>query len=289
MASKTAMEKQAVKEESMDEAAAPGSQWVTGEESGHLGGGVGPRDKSLGDKAPSMESVALAQESASKTTRKIITSGDVSIEVKSVEKAREKIEKIQEQAGGFVSSSSVEDQGRGSKSASVTIRMPAEKFRSVLKKIKKLGKVRDENTEADDVTEEYVDIQARLKNLKREESRFVEILQKANTVEDILKVESELGRVRGEIEVIEGRLRYLNDRISLSTLEISLYEPGAMPTPEKWNVSDTAKNAIRAFMYTLQSIVSFLIWLGVYSPLIILIILIIVFIRRRRKRRLNQG
>ncbi|MEE8114793.1 MAG: DUF4349 domain-containing protein, partial [Nitrososphaerales archaeon] len=87
-------------------------------------------------------------------------------------------------------------------------------------------------TMSDDVTEEYVDLQARLTNLDRQEARLQEILGLARNVDEVLKIENELERVRGEIERLTGRINYLESNVAMSTISVNLNQPGPAPFPE---------------------------------------------------------
>lgn len=105
------------------------------------------------------------------------------------------------------------------------MRLPAEKFDAFLKALPGLGELQSSTRKADDVSEEFYDVAARLKNKKIEEARLIELLQKATgKLTEVLTVEKELSRVRDEIERIEGRLRFLTNQTDLSTITITLRE-----------------------------------------------------------------
>ena len=107
----------------------------------------------------------------------------------------------------------------------ITIRVPTDKFDQLLIDISKsINEIDDKNISVRDVTEEYVDVEARLNAKKIVEIRYLELLKKAHSVGDVLVVEHELARIREDIERAEGRLRYLKDQVSLSTLHITFYE-----------------------------------------------------------------
>ena len=110
------------------------------------------------------------------------------------------------------------------------LRLPAPVLEAVVAAIGGLGKVVENSLTGRDVTEEYYDLEARLKNKKRQEERYVEILQVAKTVEEVLKVERELERIRGDIESMEGRFRYLQDQTELATLNLLCREPSRLGT-----------------------------------------------------------
>ncbi|MFZ1806765.1 MAG: DUF4349 domain-containing protein, partial [Cyclobacteriaceae bacterium] len=106
-----------------------------------------------------------------------------------------------------------------------TIRVPAEKFDALVQGLEKLAiKVESKDINTRDVTEEFIDIETRLKTKKELESRYLEILKQARNVEEVLSVERELGNVRSEIESMVGRLSYLKNKVSFSTLNVNYYQ-----------------------------------------------------------------
>ncbi len=115
---------------------------------------------------------------------------------------------------------------------SITIRVPRNSFSQAIILIEDLGDLQDKQTRTDDVTEEYVDLNARLVNLDRQEERLQEILDLANDVRDVLDVENQLERVRGEIERLTGRINFLGRSSAMSTISVSLVEPRTTPLPE---------------------------------------------------------
>jgi hypothetical protein len=157
------------------------------------------------------------------SARKVINTGHVSLRVRAYGPAREVIEKLVAQAGGFVQSAQVRHhQGRVS-SATLVLRVASASFGRVERGVHGLGEVLSESSSAEDVTEAYTDLAARLKNARRLESRFLEMLEKqAGGVADLLQVERELARVREQIELHEGRLRLLDHRVELGTLTVNL-------------------------------------------------------------------
>jgi len=111
----------------------------------------------------------------------------------------------------------------------MTVRVPAEKFTEAIEEIRKTAsRVVVETIKGQDVTEEFIDIEAQLKAKKALELQFMEIMKRANSVEDALEVQRQLAEVRGEIEKIEGRKRFLENQASLSTTKIRLQTPAAI-------------------------------------------------------------
>jgi hypothetical protein len=163
--------------------------------------------------------------------RKIIRNAELDLETDLPEEAQQSITSIAESKGGFV----VESQQSSSDIKSATrdivtmsVRVPAERFGETLLEVRKTAKrVVIETVKGQDVTDEFIDIEAQLKAKKALEAQFMEIMKRANTVEDALDVQSQLADVRGEIERIEGRKRFLENQSSLSTIKIRLQTPKA--------------------------------------------------------------
>ncbi|NMA55577.1 MAG: DUF4349 domain-containing protein [Firmicutes bacterium] len=157
------------------------------------------------------------------TDRKVIQTARLALLVEQLDKAMSAVEELAQKKGGFVQSSDLFrfDDARG---ANYTLRIPVDQLDGSLDQLEKLGEVQDRQTSAQDVTEEYIDIEARRRNLSQQEERLLSILAQAATVEDILQVETHLERVRGEVEALTGRLQYLENQTALSTLDIELRE-----------------------------------------------------------------
>ncbi|MFO7952244.1 MAG: DUF4349 domain-containing protein [Bacillota bacterium] len=161
--------------------------------------------------------------------RHIIRRGSINLAVEDSRAKAEEIRDIVREIDGLIDSSSIYEIREGQYGARMTIRVPEESFEEVMGKLETLGKATDVRTELEDVTDRYIDLQSRLKNLEAQESRLTEILDMAETVEEVLEVEKELQRVRGEIESMSARLDQLKDQITYSTIDISLREE-AVPT-----------------------------------------------------------
>ena len=165
------------------------------------------------------------------TERKIIRNADLQLEAVAPEEAQTKISRIAETKGGFVvetQSSASDVKANVRDTVLMTIRVPAAKFDEALSEIRQAAsRVIVENVKGEDVTEEFIDIEARLKTQKALEAQFLEIMKRSNSVADALNVQTEIARVRGEIEKIEGRKRFLESQASLSTIKIKLQTPTA--------------------------------------------------------------
>ena len=174
----------------------------------------------------SLTQTTAAQVDTRPTDRKIIRNAELNLEAGVPEDAQREITAIAETKGGFVvesqqSASDVQSSVRDI--VTMTVRVPSDKFGETLSEIRgTASRVVLESVKGQDVTEEFIDIEAQLRAKKALELQFMEIMKRANNVEDALSVQSQLADVRGEIERIEGRKRFLDNQSSLSTIKIRL-------------------------------------------------------------------
>lgn len=163
-----------------------------------------------------------SNEKADRNPRKIIRTGEIALVVDDYERARLAIDRLVHGAHGFIASAEVARTEGAVAAATLVIRVPQGEIDAAVAALSKLGTLERESIRAEDVSETYYDLAARLRNAKSLEERMVELAAKAGGVKDLLEVEREVGRVRETIEVMEGQLRGLDDRTSLATLSISL-------------------------------------------------------------------
>ena len=218
--------------------------------------------------------------------RMIVRSGDMSLVVEDVVDAKDEIAQLAVKYDGYVVSSQIsgeEQEMRGY----ISIRVPDDKFESALAEFRDLAvRVISESTSSKDVTEEYVDLQSRLKNAEATESQYLALLQKAEDVEDILRIYDSLSRVRSEIEQIKGRMQYLERTSSMSLISVSL-EPQTTAKPlvrVGWNIVEIFKSGIRGLVIAGQVIGTIAIWLLIFSPIWGTILGIIYWRLRKRKK-----
>lgn len=129
-----------------------------------------------------------------------------------VAEASKQVEAMARETGGFLARRD---------DTSIVIRVPAARFEDVLARIEKLGDVIHRNVSAEDVTEQFLDVEVRLKNARAVRARLQQLLEKATRVEDSLAIERELARIGVQIETLEGKLKYLRDRVAFSTITVS--------------------------------------------------------------------
>jgi hypothetical protein len=220
--------------------------------------------------------------SSARVKTMLIRTGSMRLRVDKVSTAYEEVRQIVRAADGYISSSSFSSE-QGPATATITVRLPAEGLDSVVDQVAELGTVLQRELGAQEVTEEYVDLASRKRNLEREEVRLLELLQRAGKISDLLEVEQTLARVRGEVETISGRMRYLENRVELSTLTIFLEGPQPKPTSggPVWTAKDIWRQAARSLLNTGRGLATIIIWLGVYAIVWVPILLVLLWMLRK--------
>lgn len=156
----------------------------------------------------------------------LIRSGHAMLEVDSVHVGIARVRRLAQETGALVANTTVQTGREQQRSASLELRVPSDRFDAVVNGLAPIGKVESVNISAQDVGEEFVDLTARLANARRLETRLIELLaNRTGRLSDVLTVERELARVREVIERYEGRLRYLQSRVSVSSLTVVVHEP----------------------------------------------------------------
>lgn len=209
--------------------------------------------------------------------RKIIKEGEISFETSNSAKTKELISESVSEFNGYISNDNVFDY-KDRVEHRLTIRIPADKFESLLDRISENAeKLDSKNINALDVTAEFIDVEARLKTKKELENRYIELLKQANKVEEVLAIEREIGNLRTEIESIEGRLKYLTDRVSFSTLTVVFYER----TSSSFGFNSKFGQAIRNGW---TNLLWFFVAMASLWPFIVIALVIFVLYRRQKSR-----
>ncbi|PJA47204.1 hypothetical protein CO172_02670 [Candidatus Uhrbacteria bacterium CG_4_9_14_3_um_filter_36_7] len=233
--------------------------------------------------------VPSSGETAAQVDQKIIKTASLTLLVEKTIDAIEQIKQVAYENQGFVASSSVSQKKDGNEYGEITIRIPVDSFENVLEQIKSYATlVKYESTHGQDVTEEYTDLEARLRNSKAQEERYLEILTQAKTVEDILKVERELQSTRQTIEQLQGQIQYLENQTGYSTISVSLSEETLVSLPtESFRPWSAVKEAVQTLIILFQQMIIHLVWIiiiggGVLIPIAIIVWVIIKLFRRGR-------
>lgn len=270
----------------------------------YSGAGVAATPESVGfveapAVAPTAGDASTAQ--ATGTDRTVISVASMSLRVEDIDGAISSVRDIATASGSEVSnlvmtSGNVSPQPMplasdsgaanysGPADAQVTLRVPADGLVAVTQRVAKLGVVLAQSSSQDDVTQQHVDMKARLKNLQAEEARLRSFLSRTNKVTELLDVERELSRVRGEIESMQAQLQYLERQAAMATLTISLSEPGPVVSPgsDGWGFGTAVTDGVRAAAALVRATITLAIPLALVVALGGLIVLIWRGIRRRR-------
>lgn len=213
--------------------------------------------------------------------RKLIKNGDLEFETDDLQESRKVLLAAVAKHSAYISSDQA-FKSTGRKSNTVIVRVPSTKFDAFLADATEgVEKFERKEINVQDVTEEFLDIEARVKTKKELESRYLALLSKANSISDILEIERQIGQLRAEIESIEGRLKYLQNQVSYSTLSLSFFErvPGDTAFGRKFK---------EGFRNGWDNLIWFFVALTNIWPFILLIALLLVALGRYRKRKINR-
>jgi hypothetical protein len=209
--------------------------------------------------------------------RKIIKEGELSFETRDFNKTKVFINKSVSEVQGYIAEEN-QDKYDDRIVSTVIIRVPAEKFDRLIETLSSSAEFLDKKyIKVLDVTEEYFDVEARLKTRKDLENRYRQLLSQAKKVEDVLNIEKQLGEVREQIESAEGKLKYLNDRIVFSTLTVTYCERIGSP------MGFTSK-FIQGLSSGWKNFALFVVFLANILPFIVLAIIAIIIFRKYKNR-----
>lgn len=256
-----------------------------------------PMNESMAEEASFDQYAGSGEVTTSQSTaeqqRLIIRTGWISIVATDTEQAMDAIADMANKSGGWVVSSEVYQYGSSAKRGTIQIRIPAAGFQNALDAIAGLAvDVTSVSTSGQDVTEEYVDLDARLGNMEATAARLRKFLDEADNVEDALAVNMELSRVEGEIEAMKGRMKYLEQSSAFSSISVDV-TPDIVAQPiqaAKWQPVGEVKGAIEALINAFQTVISAAIWLviavlPVFLVVVVLPLALFVWIIRRLRAR----
>jgi len=245
-----------------------------------------------------------AGNSASAIERMVIYNANLRIAVVDPASTMDAVIEMAEEAGGFVVSSNIyqstSDSGQSQPRASVTVRVPAGQLDSIMAAIKDLTPdpkedVISEDVSGQDVTAEYTDLESRLRNLEAAEEALVALMEEAQDPEDVLAIFDELTYYRGEIEVVKGRMQYLEESAALSAISVDIVSKESLQPIEigGWEPKGTAKKAVQTLINTAQFLADAAIWFGIFClpfliPLSIAIYFLVRLIKKRQAKKKAQ-
>jgi hypothetical protein len=249
----------------------------------------------------SLNDVDKEASTAEAAERKIIRNADITIEVPSTTDAQHQVTSIAETHGGFVVTSEAKqrensDPAQRTLDIKLVVRVPSNQFGRAFDEIKKLaGNTPAEQVTSQDVTEDFIDLEARIKTQKALEVQFLEIMRQAHKIEDALEVQRQIAEVRTEIEKLEGRKRFLENRSSLSTINVNIQTPKPVITVTQTGFGHSLREAVSDSVTLASDMVLF------FARLVIMMVPVLVFvflplgvairylIRRAKRMRLAQA
>jgi hypothetical protein len=211
-----------------------------------------------GSAAPLPQSTSVPGESGSGISTietKIIKTASLAIEVKDVPGSVEFLKNLAAQKGGYISSTNIQKNYNNRLTGSVILRVPAAEFETTLTGVKAIGTVKSVSTQGQDVTEEYVDLQAQKTSYQNQLAQYNEIMKKAVKVDDVITVQQQIDRVQKELNRLEGRLKYLDSRIDLSTITVNLQEPEPVGGETGHNFVSTINEGISGFFGMIDAVI----------------------------------
>ncbi len=235
-------------------------------------------------------STNLPNAASRSSIRMIIKNGELTLIVADTDRALDQATGIAVNSGGYVVSSKTWNSG-DTKSATLTMGVPSDQFEAVQRQLRALAvKVQSDTSSGQDVSDEFVDLQARLTNLEATAARIRELLKDAKDVDEALQVNLKLSEVESEIEQIKGRMQYLKDRSAFSTIVINLEPQRPTPTPAAWQPGKTVESAANSAGNLLRGLIDGAIWLVVaLGPVLIPLALVMWVIVRARRKRTKHG
>ncbi len=192
--------------------------------------------------------------------------------------AERAIRDVARRLDGLVQSAAIDD--TGDRSGTLAIRVPSASFEAALNELDAIGDVKRQVIEGEDVGEEFVDLQARLRNGQAQERVLLRLMDQADTVKASIRVQRELERVQQGIEQLQGRLRFLADQTSLSTITVELREAGAGPA-RVGTLGRAWDEAVDAFFSVISAVV---VGAGFVLPMALFALLVALVVRRVRPR-----
>ncbi|MGA2105523.1 MAG: DUF4349 domain-containing protein [Methanoregula sp.] len=190
---------------------------------------------------------------------KIIKTADVTLEVNNVTDAAATIGSIGTRAGGYVSTTNIYMDYNGQPTGTIEIRVPATQFDSTLTGVKAIGTVTSISTQAQDVTEQYVDVQAQITAYQNQIAQYNLIMKNATKVEDVLSIQQQIDEVQTNLDRVTGTMKYLNSQIDYATITVTLQQPQPVVAPQGHDFVSVIDEGIAGFFGVIDAIIVFII------------------------------
>ena len=231
-----------------------------------------------------LENPDISENNVTDTSRKLITTMNISSETENLDSTMSTVENKVKEFGGYIESSDIYNgssySGRtNNRNANLTIRIPASKLEDFISIVEGNTNITSKSRNVEDVTLSYVDTESRKKALQTEEKRLLEILEKAETVEDLITVESRLSEVRYQLESTEAQLRTYDNRVNYSTIYLDIREVSRYtPVQEKGPLSRMAEGFVDSLHAVGDVFAELLVWIVIHIPQILVVAIVIVII-----------
>ncbi len=259
---------------------------------------VGKPDYAVGSMAMQVNKQSNASQPSQNVMRgMIIRNANISLQVDNINSAMEKISQLAENSGGYVVSSNLmqDNNDANNTTANISIRVPAQGLNNALTALKSLAtQVTQESVTGEDITQQFVDLQSQLNNLQTAKEQLAKIMAKAKETADVLSVFKQLSDVQGQIDVIQGQIKYYKESVAYSLININLNMNPIIQTEQQkqWKITEAFIDSYHALVDQLRSVTYGLIEFFVYFlPLILLwicICLIVFWIGKKVWNNLNK-
>ena len=254
-----------------------------------VGAALGPRTRAEAKQTTVDRSAPAKGPPPAAQARKIIYNAQVDLIVESISSLERELRSLNKQHGAFISETEIDAATELRRSATWKVRVPVERFDDYLAALIRLGELQRDHVNSQDVTEEFYDLDARIKNKQEEEKRLLKHLaDSTGKLDDILTVERELSRVRGEVEQMQGRIQFLGSQSALSTItiranEVHDYKPPEAPTFGT-EIGRTFQTSVGHLVNLGKAIVIVVVAVAPWLPVALLMLLPLAWASRRRVR-----
>ena len=234
---------------------------------------IGRTEIAMDYAAPAMSRIAVEPQGnnpfpGNEETR-IRLNASLSLKVKNLD---QDVKRIQDMVSHYSARVTNSNSGRAELPyVNMTILVPRSSFNDLLTDIKQIGEsVTNENIQSTDVTEQFIDIEAKLNVMKKTEDRFIELMSDTHSIEEIIQVEKELMRIRGDIDSLEGRINYLSKTTENSIIDLHMTQEASI-AGSRWNPKDSLNDSIRFLVSFLKHLADLVIWVFVFAPIILIL------------------
>jgi hypothetical protein len=216
---------------------------------------------------------------------KVIRTAQIAVEVKNgaFDGTLDKLFTISTSLGGYISGSVANADSGELRTGTITFQIPTDKFSAAISEVRALGTVQNLAIGGQDVSAQYVDLQARLKNAEAQRDAMLALLGKAQTVSEIIAVQTQLGQITSQVEQLKGQIAYFDHATSYSTISVSVHEAAVALKPantDSWGLATAFLQGLHGFVTTLDYI---LVGIGYALPVLVLLVLGLVAWRLRRR------